>query len=382
MLRALHSRLRAGLSAPARLRLDVALKSASGLRSMWRQPVQLVTGTPGAAGVPASVAFAGTLPQQRSWFAAFFGDTAQVQTLGNVTLFDVILGRGALTAVDAIVCPTNPLLERFMPADRWFIVPKFLDAQIDLSLPLDRLIRGSRTKNDQRSACKIGYSFHELREEEVFDEYYDHMLVPTVKLRHGERAFVSSRDSQREAFRRGHLLAAYVDDIWLGAFLMVPESATAISWATVGWRDGSEELMKKLIVSALLSEAIVRSKAAGYSHLNLGNCLPFVNDGPMNFKLKWGASLTLPSIGHSDGVLHGVNGYAAVRVNLNSEGAQALLRHCPLLVRGNAGLQAIGWQSTLRSDFKHQVDAGLPWIDLAELAGSAERLPVDVEGPR
>jgi hypothetical protein len=127
--------------------------------------------------------------------------------------------------------------------------------------------------------------------------------------------------------------------------------------------------MKDRLVSALMHEMILRGKNEGYDTLDLGSCNPFVNDGPLNYKLKWGARMSLPKLGYEENQLQGLNSYFSVHVNLDSDGACSMLRHSPILDGHDGHLRAVGWNSPLRSDFKHQVEEGLPWIDLANLDG-------------
>ena len=218
-----------------------------------------------------------------------------------------------------------------------------------------------------RIARKKNYRFEVLSDDAAFDEFYHTMLVPTTRTRHEERANISSLEALRTVFHQGYLLAAYQGSEWVGANLMVPHTDKVLNWANVGWRGGSEQLMKDRLVSALMYEMIVRGKSEGYDTLDLGSCSPFVNDGPLSYKLKWGAYMALPQLEYEEDQLQGLNSCFSANFNLISEGARSMLKHSPILDKHDGRLRAVGWDSQLRSDFKHQVEEGLPWVDLASV---------------
>jgi hypothetical protein len=204
-----------------------------------------------------------------------------------------------------------------------------------------------------------------LRSEAAFHEYFHEMLLPTVNSRHEQLARVSSRDELERVFENGYLLAAYKDTEWVAANLITTTGKREMRSANVGWRGGDERLMKERVVSALVLEMIRRGKDEGFEVLNLGSSNPFVDDGPLNYKLKWGAHMEFPSIGYAEGALHGMRRFLAARFSFHTEAGRAMLQHSPLLEKRHGRLQAIGWRSSLRPDFRHQIDQGLPWVDLA-----------------
>lgn len=330
------------------------------------QPAFRVRGRLLAEDEPGTLIHCGDLPQYKTWVANLFAEADPPELIGSFSLADIARRRGALADADAVLCPINPLSRILFPARSWFIVPKYIECLIDLDLPLEQLVRRHRAKDDLRIIRKKNYRFEVRSDDASFDEFYHNMLVPTATKRHEDRAHISSPELLRNVFRGGYLLAAYLGDQWVGANLIVPRDGGVVNWANVGWRGGSEQLMKDRVVPALLHEMIVRAKAEGFRTLSLGSCAPFVNDGPLNFKLKWGAHLAAPQIIYENDQLQGANAYIAAYYRLAATGGRAMLQHAPILDRHGGLLRAIGWQSTLRPDFRHQVEQGLAWVDLAK----------------
>lgn len=354
-------------SLPPRLRLltDAAVGGLSDTYANWRLPAYLVRGRILSAENNGSLIYFGQSPQYKSWIANFFSDSKAIELIGSFSLPDIVQRKGLLADCDVLVCPSNPLSQRLFTARGWFVIPKYIKCLIDLRKPVNQLVHRHAAKDDLRIARKKNYHFEVLRDEAAFDEFYNEMFVPTTRIRHEDRANISSLEVLRSVFHQGYLLAAYQGSEWVGANLMVPQADNVLNWANVGWRGGSEQLMKDRLVSALMYEMIVRGKNEGYDTLDLGSCNPFVNDGPLSYKLKWGAQMALPQLGYEENQLQGLNTCFSAHFNLKSESARSMLKHSPVLDKHEGRLRAIGWNSQLRSDFKHQVEEGLPWVDLA-----------------
>lgn len=365
---ALKRTVRSGIrSLPPRLRLltDLALDGFSDTCANWRLPAYRVRGRLHADDGNASLIYFGQLPQYKSWIANFFADNIVGEPIGNFSLPDIAQRKGPLEACDVLVCPSNPLSRKLFTGRDWLVVPKYVKCLIDLRTPVDQLVSRHAAKDDLRIARKKNFRFEVLHDDAAFEEFYHEMLVPTTRIRHEDRANISTLEALRLVFRQGYLLAAYQENEWVGANLMVPRADKLLNWANVGWRGGSEQLMKDRLVSALMYEMIVRGKNDGYDTLDLGSCNPFVNDGPLSYKLKWGAQMAAPRIGYKDDRLQGLHSCFSVHFNFGSEGARSMLKHAPILDKHDGQLRAVGWNSTLRSDFKRQIDEGLTWVDLA-----------------
>lgn len=354
-------------SLPPSLRLfaDVAVGGLSDTYANWHLPAHLVRGRLLEGKNEGSLIYFGQLPQYKSWIANFFSDSMAAEPIGNFSLPSIARRKGMLSECDVLVCPTTPLSQLLFTARGWLVVPKYVECVIDLRIPIDQLIRRHAAKDDLRIIRKKNYRFEVLRDDAAFNEFYHEMLVPTTRIRHEERANISTLEALRTVFHKGYLLAAYQGTEWVGANLIVPQANNRLDWANIGWRDGNEQMMKDRLVSALLYEMIQRGQSEGFTNLNLGSCSPFVNDGPLNYKLKWGAQMAAPQLGYECGQLQGLHAYFAVHFDFASDSARSMLQHAPILDTHDGRLRAVGWSSILRSDFKHQVDGGLPWTDLS-----------------
>jgi hypothetical protein len=296
-----------------------------------------------------------------------FDDANPPKPLGLLRFPDILRLKHGLSHHDLILYPVNPLTEPLFSQWGWFSIPRYVDYVIDLQQPIEKIFQSRNTRNEIRKIRRFKYSFRILRSKSALEEFYDEMLLPTVKKRHKERAYISRFENLEKIFEDGYLFAAYRGSEWVGAELVVCQSNKTLRAANLGWRNGDERLMKDRISSALLVELIKHAKTEGFEFLNLGNSNPFVDDGSLNFKLKWRGKLEIPTPKYEGGTLQGMKGYLAVCINLASKSGRAMLHHNPLLEKRKGVIRAVGWNFPIRPTFKRQIEQGLPWIDLAKI---------------
>jgi hypothetical protein len=302
--------------------------------------------------------------QYKFWIARILDDRPAPKTIGRVSIFQLMRRSGPVANCDLVLCPVNPILERILSRRGFLIVPRFVDCILDLSRPLADILKRRGIKRELQSLRRYGYEFGVDRSPSAFDEFFHEMLAPTAARRHQELAHQSSYEELREAYRSGCILTCHRSGEWLGGFLLLPHADGVLRAANGGWRGGSDELMKEHIFSALMHELIRYAKCEGHERLHLGSSVPFVDDGPLRYKLKWGAQLELPANTDKCGALVSARPNLAAGFGLADATGRALLHRIPLLVKREQQLQAVGWDLDMRPEFRNIVQKGLPWVDL------------------
>lgn len=95
-------------------------------------------------------------------------------------------------------------------------------------------------------------------------------------------------------------------------------------------QNGDRELMKQGAMGALYLYGIQHLTEQGYSHALLGGVRPFLIDGVLQYKRKWGARL----IAGDDGDPH----WLMVAVTRPTEAVRDFLGACPLICEEDQGL--------------------------------------------
>lgn len=364
---------------PSRLRygLDLSYLAISDTIKNMAMPAYLVSGhirTSTGESSKASFIYLGALPQHKVWCAGIFIDSSSPEPIGRLSLLDIMMRRRGLATADLVLSPINPLSKALLAKYGWLVVPKYVTCTIDLTRPIEQLIDRAIVRDVERVQRRMNFRIDTLREDAAFDEFYDDMLVPTVRKRHEENAFLSSREDLREVFRRGYLRAAYQGDQWIAAELVVQGTAKSLRTANIGWRGGSEEILKSRVVSVLMHDLIVWAKKEGFEELDSGSTYPFVNNGILDFKIKWGARPGLPPIGSRNGEPIGHDSYLGAYFNTSSAAGRSILQNFPVFEKRNNEMCIAGWGSTPSPEATRHLDRGMAWHDLSlPLHGSEPR---------
>ncbi len=337
----------------------------------WTLPISRVQAKLGEGGEEASIVYLGERHQYLSWTHKFFGQAIEAEDLGTISMFNALQGAGPLASANMVLCPLNPLTKPLFTRRGWRVVPLFVDCAIDLRKSIADLTQVKGAQEDLRVARRMGYTFEHLTNPEALREFYDAMVLPMLKNRHEERAFMSRFETLERLYKTGFLVSVSADGEWIASILATTEGNDTLRLANMGWRDGDKKWPKNGIVGAMLEHSYTWAQNNGYRWINLGASNPFANDGPLNFKLKWGAALRAPMVGYQNGNFGGALSSIGVKLDLQSPATQQMLQSTPLLELLDGRLRAIGWNAKVPPLFRRQVEQGLEWINLAE-NGSSE----------
>jgi hypothetical protein len=368
-LKPLFHSLHAALPNTVSHRLDIAWVSFQDTIQNWRMPAYRVRASFSEGAGKGTVLYIGDRPQYKIWTHKLFGQTVEPVLLDRFSLFQILRGRDPAFTADLTLCPLNPWTLPLFAHCGWSIMPLFVNCRADLSKPIKELFFSKGAKEDLRVVRRLGYRFDLLKDENALHEFFHEMLIPTAKLRHEERAFLSQWETIKHIYENGVLIGAYLDDKWVGGILLALEGKDTVRLANMGWRNGDDIWRKKCLVAALFNQSFIWAQERGFKWVNLGASNPFANDGPLNFKLKWGATLAAPEVKITNGEVEGAHSFIAVKFDLASLAARSFLTSTPLLEQAQGRLRAIGWNAEIPPLFQRQLDLGCDWVNLAESSG-------------
>lgn len=371
-LRPLLRRLHSALPESVRHEVDIFSVSLHDTLRNWHLPAYRVCARLPHGEGEGSILYLGNKPQYSSWTHKLLGHAEAPAFVGQFSLLQILRGSHPGLRADVTLCPVNPLTSHVFGRE-WHIMPLFVDCLVDLRKPISELITSKGAKDDLRIARRLGYRFEIPRDDAAIHEFFHQMLVPTVKTRHEERAFLSQWANIEHIYKSGVLISAHLEDQWAGAILLALEDAKIVRIANIGWRHGEDQWLKKGIVAALYHQSFIWAQQNGYNLINLGSSNPFANDGPLNFKLKWGATLVAPELKVAHGGVEGAHAFVGARFDLGSSAAQSFLSSTPMLEYSGGVLRAISWNAEIPPLFRRQFNSGLGWVNLAE--PGAAKLP-------
>lgn len=366
-MRTILRQLHASLPGSIRYPLDVATASIQDTLQNWRLPAYRVQAAQPDTGNEATMLLLGNKPQYASWIHKLFGCAVNPVQMGKFSHYEILRGNHESLSADIALCPLNTLTLPIYSRLGWRIVPLYINCHIDLNKPIAEIMTSKGAKDDLRIAYRSGYQYTLMKDEQSIHDFFHQMLIPTIRERHEDRAFLSEWENIQRTFHKGFLIGAYLEKRWIGAVLLAVENASTIRIANIGWENGDATWLKKGIATALYNQSFIFAQEKNFKYVNLGSNNPFANDGPLNYKLKLGANIT-PIAGLEAAQLQSSSHFMGVKINLNAPAAQHFLSSTPLLEYKKNKLSVIGWNADIPPLFRRQVEAGIKWINLEKQA--------------
>lgn len=124
------------------------------------------------------------------------------------------------------------------------------------------------------------------------DEFHRRFYEPSMTERHAREKYTFSPGALRDAAHApgAEFLRIVRNGVWVGGCLSrsLPDG---YQLQRLGWLGGEPQLLKDGVVSAIYWLGIRRALELGYDSFNVGGVAPYLEDGLMFFKGKWGGRL-------------------------------------------------------------------------------------------
>jgi hypothetical protein len=272
------------------------------------------------------------------------------------------------TAVAAVEIPS--FAARRFAAAGWLVLPRWIAMEVDLERP-ETAIWDARKRETVRRIERSGLRLEIARGSQAAREFHQRMYAPTAARRHVRAAIV---------LRLGHLEAAMRGG-WL---LYIDSGSRRMAGLLVATRPGPERVLDALlfgVASGDYAETKLAREAAylfalrwardeyGASRMGLTAAAPFVRDGILRFKKRWGAT-AVADLRQASCI--------AVRVARGSPAlSRALAEHPPVALRFAAGGPSLCAVVVRDRGAGVRAVPATPGIDVDELEA---RSPADLPG--
>jgi hypothetical protein len=171
-------------------------------------------------------------------------------------------------------------------------IPGMVELAIDMPERLDgALARWSRSAQaDIKKVLREGFSYEVQTGDSWVREFHRRFYCPSMSRRHAQEAFMRSVRMMTNLTREPgvEFLRIVREGVWVGGCLN-RSTPDGYRLHNLGWLDGQPELLKGGVVSAIYWSAIRRADELGHSSVKLGSAAPYLEDGLLFFKGKWGA---------------------------------------------------------------------------------------------
>jgi hypothetical protein len=220
-----------------------------------------------------------------------YGEQCSVSRKGVIPTLGAC--RLSCSSADLVVVAANRMLTEPYRRAGFYIVPR----QVDLRLPVtgtpEDVISGlppsarEDIRRNLRRAQANGYTCEVTRDEAWFDTFYHRMYVPFAAQRHGCQAMVYPYRRVKELFLLGAGMMIRRNAEPVGGALFCVEDTT-FETPFLGIMNGDVALSRDGVCLALYYNAIRLAHELGCSSIDFGYSRPFLSDGALRYKLKWG----------------------------------------------------------------------------------------------
>lgn len=248
-----------------------------------------------------------------------FPSGAEVTRKGSISA----LGAPSLVQSDAdlVVVGANYLLGDVYRKHGFYLLPKYIRQRLPVSDTPEQAVGKLSThvqkdiRHKLRRMENMGVKCEFIQDPAWLDSFYREMYKPYTLSRFDEMAAVCSFEDVKRAFQRGGGLALKQDDLTFSASIVFPQGEV-MRFPYSGTLGGYEDLAKKGGKTVLYYNALRLAHDWGCSAIDLGHTSPFLSDGVLQFKLKWGSQV----LDDDDG-----DGYFALAAPGQTEAARRFL---------------------------------------------------------
>ena len=179
---------------------------------------------------------------------------------------------------------------------------------------------------------KHGFSLVQVRKPDDWAEFYETMVEPQARARHGSRVWLPSQAFRKRIAQRGTLHLVMEDGVRVAGACTIAHGD--MLWLPlIGVRQGDPDLLQRGASVAALALPLEWARKQNYRRFDLGRTGPFVNDGLQQYKRKWGFVPVPDPLTHFTALW------------LGSDAARQVFRHQPVLVEDGVGLRAYAGES-------------------------------------
>lgn len=278
------------------------------------------------------------------------------------------LFKRARKQVDLVVGDIDFPLDLCVRKKGVLVLPRWLKQQVVIADEWEHVLAKLRRKTRRealRSIRKHHLKARVVRDDRSNDAFYHQLYKPYIHRRYGSQAAVVDERRFLRECASGQLIQVLQDDRVVGAVLAhVAGRQLTLAW--VGIDKCVEDDKLNGVTDALDLYSLLYAYTQGCDVMDMGGSRPFINDGVLRYKQKWGAGI-------SRGLVpKGSYFFAPLRMSVAME---SFLFHNPMIICDSRGLCCVNWISPLRSSGADTQSVGdISAGEEAEIVSSMEKM--------
>jgi hypothetical protein len=184
------------------------------------------------------------------------------------------------------------MFRTFLDIRNWFHIPLWIRGEINISGDINSIIRKqSSLRSDLGRIKKYDLVFETTNEESKFCDFYHDMYLPYIKKRYRDTAWIESYRTMKKEFSKCDLMLVKSKGETIAGGIIAYKRFKARLWC-IGVNQGNPDHVKEGALGALTYFTIKYLKDKGFESVDFGGSRPFMKDGVLNRKKKWGMRIT------------------------------------------------------------------------------------------
>ena len=224
----------------------------------------------------------------------------------------------------------------FLKQRRFALIPQWILFSLDISKPMKDIRKSfdnESTHNNLRKMRRYNYSYEVIRDPAKFDLFYREMYLPYAEKRFGDASLIISRRQMKRVLNKGWLLLVKRDNEVLGGSILKDYEKTCLAHS-LGLKDGNIKYLEQGVLTAAYYFIIHWAKDAGFERIDFGYCRPFLRDGIIIYKKRWGMEVQK----HDGAMGRGVMG---IKFNAFSKAVRRFISGNPFVLKDGEELRGL-----------------------------------------
>ena len=296
----------------------------------WRVNTWLIAGKERRSGEPLQVLIAGQ-HETKNYLAALLFNQPYSETHRQMWRWRVLRKATARESGHAIAfLDTTVRTCRHARRENVFWLRGWVRTELELARAAERIQRSDGIKSDVRKIYENRLVCDTTADPIALERFYWDMYAPYARQGFGDKAIYMSYEQMKAGLKNPELLRVNQDGQTLAGMVILHPENSVPHWWILGMRDGDRSLVKQGVLAALYLFGVQHLKDRGYQRALLGGVRPFLTDGILQYKRKWGARL----LAGDDGDPH----WLMVVVTQSTSAVRGFLKACPLVGEDQQGL--------------------------------------------
>jgi len=278
-----------------KLRSITPLRAAVGAARDWLfrycRPVWSLEGVERHSGQSLRMLFLGHLENKNYFADLLFAGPVAERSEGRMWLWKALrLIKSRRTPHDLVIIDTDVPKYRRLVSRNAFLLPCWVRGEIDLTAVEDLIRKSTSIKSDLSKIRRSGYDYVVTRDERDFDFFYHEVYLPYGHRVYGGMAFLIPYSDLKQFIPHSELLWVQQDGEPVSGMMLRNDKGVMRAYA-LGVKGGDGMLAKKGALAALYYFGIDYLRKRGWQRLHLGGTRPFLRDGVLQYKKKWGLQI-------------------------------------------------------------------------------------------